>query len=49
MLGSSLEPHAALLMPLSGPTGSAVILHGFTRSAIKADLTIYSYVVTVSG
>ena len=48
---SSLAPHAALLMPPRCPTGSVVTPHGLTGSAkviFKADLAIYSYIVTVS-
>ena len=48
-IGSSLAPHATLLMPPRCPTGSVVTPHVGKRLSLKVDLAIYSYIVTVSG
>jgi len=45
--GTELDPNYPI-MPLSGLTGSLLVLHDLTGSA-KADLRIYSSYVTVSG
>ena len=47
-VGSSLEPHVTLLVPLRCPTGSVVTPNGLQKPSLKADLAIYSYIVTVS-
>ena len=47
-----LAPHATLLMPPQVPTDSVVIPRGLTglaKAVFKADLAVYSYIVTVSG
>jgi len=40
-------------MPLSGPTGSVLVFHGLTsvskKPSLKADLVMYSNIVTASG
>ena len=47
-IGSSLA-HATLLMPPRCPTGSIVTPQLGKEPSLKADLAIYSYIVTVSG
>ena len=49
VVGSSLPPHASLLMPHSGSTGSVVHLCVGKKQSVKADLAIYGYVLGVSG
>ena len=36
VIGSSLTPHVAILVPLTGPTGTVVVLQGWQKTACES-------------